>query len=78
MQRARGRPLNVNGVHVALFPLTRGLEVSSADRRFCGPRLFRGYHRHRTVFYRGVETPASFSFRSIFLYRRAPDREFRN
>ena len=44
----------------------------SADRRFCGPRLFRSHHRHRTVFYRGVETPASFSLRSIFLYRRAP------
>jgi hypothetical protein len=27
------------------------------------------YYRHRAVFYRGVETPASFSFR--FLYRHA-------
>jgi hypothetical protein len=34
--------------------------------------LFRSHYRHRAVFYRGVETPASFSFRSIFLYRRAP------
>ena len=32
--------------------------------------FFRSYDRHRAVFYRGVETPASFSFR--FLYRRAP------
>jgi len=46
------------------------IEAGSADRRFCGPRLFRRHYRHRPVFYRGVETPASFSFR--FLYRRAP------
>jgi len=29
----------------------------SADRRFCRPRLSRGYYRRRAVFYRGVETP---------------------
>jgi hypothetical protein len=29
-------------------------------------------HPHRVVFYRGVETPAPLSFRSLFLYRRAP------
>jgi hypothetical protein len=46
--------------------------ASSADRRFCGPRFFRSSYRHRALFYRGVETPASFSFRPTFLYRRAP------
>jgi hypothetical protein len=49
-----------------------GLTAGSADHRFCGPRLSRSSYRHRAVFYRGVETPASFSFRAIFLYRRAP------
>ena len=49
----------------------------SADRRFCGPRLFPGHHRHRAVFYRGVETPASFPFRSAFLHLRAPARAAR-
>jgi hypothetical protein len=34
--------------------------------------LFRSYYGHHAVFYRGVESPASFSFRSIFAYRRAP------
>jgi hypothetical protein len=34
------------------------------------PRLFCAHHRHPAVFYRGIETPASFSSR--FLYRRAP------
>jgi REP element-mobilizing transposase RayT len=42
----------------------------SADRRFCGPRLFHSDYRHRAVFYRGVETPAFFPFPSVFLYRR--------
>jgi hypothetical protein len=45
---------------------------------FCGPHLFPSHLRHPVVFYHGVETPpgtiwcgtpASFSFRSIFLYR---------
>jgi putative transposase len=40
--------------------------ASSADRRFCGPRLFRSSYRHRAVFYRGVETPASFFFDRYF------------
>ena len=34
----------------------------------CGPRLFRGYRRHCAVIYRGVETPTSFSLRSIFSF----------
>jgi hypothetical protein len=32
------------------------IKAGSADRRFCGPRLFRSYYGHRAVFYRGVET----------------------
>ena len=44
--------------------------ASSAERRFCGPRLLRSDYPHRAVSSRGVETPASFSFR--FLYCRAP------
>jgi hypothetical protein len=48
-----------------------GSQAGSADRRFCGPRLFRSPYRHRAVSYRGVQSPASFCFRSIFLYRRA-------
>jgi len=55
-----------------LLNRTERKRAGSADRRFCGPRLFRSYYRHRAVFYRGVETPVSSSFRSILLYRRAP------
>ena len=30
----------------------KSTNAGSADRRFCGPRLFRSYDRHRAVFYR--------------------------
>jgi putative transposase len=46
----------------------------SADRRVCGPRLCRVFSVAIIVSYRGVETPAPLSFRSILLYRRAPVR----
>ena len=50
-------------------------QAGSADRRFCGPRLFSRHHRHRAIFYRGVETPGSLPFR--FLHRRAPPQTAR-
>jgi len=48
------------------------LLANSPTQQAGSPRLFRSDYRHPAVFYRGVETPASFSFRSISLYRRAP------
>jgi hypothetical protein len=37
-------------------------KAGSADRRICGPRLFRSQHGHRAVFYGGVQTAASLPF----------------
>jgi hypothetical protein len=41
--------------------------AGGAARRFCGPRLFRSDHRHRALFYRGVETPAPSFFGNDFV-----------
>jgi ABC-type transporter Mla subunit MlaD len=51
--------------------------AGSAECRSSGPRLFSRHHRHRAVFYRRVETPASFPFRSVFLHLGAPPQTAR-
>jgi hypothetical protein len=45
------------------LPATPRNGAGRADRRLCRPRLSRDRYRPRAVFYRGVQTPAPFSFR---------------